>query len=227
MTAVRHHDPHAARHPPHEPQPRRQPPQRVVHPRPPPTPVRVVEHLGLVGGHVHAGRAVGEAGPAGQAQVERLEHVGRAPAVRRQRPRRHLLEQPRPAPGGVALLAGRPVAGAHRRRHPGGRCTSPPRCSARRPPADRRRRPRGRATAHRSRSVGRGRRRSASERQRDPRGCPGSARPSGPTPPSMPGRPRAAPGRTAARAARRAPVRRHAPRSACRRAPRRGRRPPP
>ena len=105
----------AARDPPGAAQPAGQPPEEVVAPRPKPAAVPLVEDLGLVARHVDAGRAVGAAGAAGQAQVERIVDLRRAPAVLRQRPRRHLLEQPRPAAGRVALLAGRAVGRAHER----------------------------------------------------------------------------------------------------------------
>jgi hypothetical protein len=55
--------------------PARQPAQRVVRARAQPAAVALVQHLGLVGGHVHAGRAVPRAALARQAQVQRLVHL--------------------------------------------------------------------------------------------------------------------------------------------------------
>ena len=65
-----------------------QPAHRVVRPRPDASPVVVGEELGLVGGHVDADRAVGLAALAGQAEVQSIAHLGRAPAVVIESPRR-------------------------------------------------------------------------------------------------------------------------------------------
>ena len=108
-------EPRAPRDPPRAPQPVRQPPEQVVAPRPEPAAVVLVEELRLVRRHVDAGRAVRPAAAAGEAQVERLAHVGRAPAVVRERARHELLEQARPAARRVALVAGRAVRGAQQR----------------------------------------------------------------------------------------------------------------
>src|SRR5690348_1328680 len=72
-----------------------------------------MEEFGLVGGHVHAGRALRPAPLAGQAEVERLAHLLAAPAVAHHLPLQHLVEEPGPAARGVPLVAGRPIAGAH------------------------------------------------------------------------------------------------------------------
>ena len=62
---------------------RGQPAHRQVRPRPPPLPPGVVvgEELGLVGRHVHIGRTVGLASLARQAEVQRVTHLGGAPAA--------------------------------------------------------------------------------------------------------------------------------------------------
>ena len=66
-----------------EPGPHRQPAHRPVRGRPRPRPPRVVvmRELRLVRRHVHVDRAVRQAALAGQAQVERVTYLGRAPAV--------------------------------------------------------------------------------------------------------------------------------------------------
>ncbi|RDI21095.1 hypothetical protein DEU38_11536 [Rhodococcus sp. AG1013] len=93
--------------------PQRQPSHRVVGQRTRPVPVVVVEELGLVGGHVDADGAVPFASLAGQAQIQGVADRGRAPAVGDDVPLDHLEQKPCPAAGGVLLLAGGPVAGAH------------------------------------------------------------------------------------------------------------------
>ena len=119
----------SGRHPPGQPQPERQPAQRVVRARPEPPPVVVVQELRLVGGHVDPGRAVRDAAPAGQAEVQRVAHLGRAPALaaKGRRP---------PSPGAGAR--GRAWSAARRRWRgswgtsaptPGGRRSGRPRCS--------------------------------------------------------------------------------------------------
>ena len=78
----------------------------------------VGEELGLVGGHVDVGRAVGLAALAGQAQVERVLDRVAAPAVGDRGVAvavEHLEQQPRPAPGRVLFLQGDLVRGAHDR----------------------------------------------------------------------------------------------------------------
>ena len=90
-----------------------------------------VQDLRLVRGHVDAGRAVRRAALAGQAEVQRLVHLRRAPAAGDERPGDHLLQHPGPAAGGVLLVPGGQVGRAH---HPAGRrsCrpgTCPPRRS--------------------------------------------------------------------------------------------------
>ena len=75
--------------------------------------VVVVQELGLVRGHVDADRAVAAARLAGQAQVERLADLGRAPAVGDQVAADHLEQQPGAAARRVLLLAGGLVARAH------------------------------------------------------------------------------------------------------------------
>ncbi len=89
--------------------PRGQPPQRVVRRRAQPPAVGLVQHLGLVGRHVDAGRAVRGAALAGQAQVEGLVHLGRAPVLDRRERAQHLLQGAGAAAGGVLLLPGREV----------------------------------------------------------------------------------------------------------------------
>ena len=77
--------------------------------------VLLVQRLGLVRRHVHAGRAVRRAALAGQAQVERLgdRRVGEP---LHQRPVDRLLEHPGAAAGGVLLVAGGEVRRAHHAR---------------------------------------------------------------------------------------------------------------
>ena len=101
------------RQPADEAQPPRQRAHRVVRGRARPAPVALGQELGLVGGHVHADRAVALAALARQAQVQRLGDLVGPPAVRDHLAVRHLEQQPRAAAGGVLLLAGRPVARAH------------------------------------------------------------------------------------------------------------------
>ena len=70
-----------ARGPGGEGGPAGQPAERVVGRRAQPAAVGLVQDLGLVGGHVDAGRAVGRAALAGQAQVERLARPRVTPAA--------------------------------------------------------------------------------------------------------------------------------------------------
>ena len=77
--------------------------------------VLLVQCLGLVRRHVHAGRAVRRAALAGEAEVERLgdRRVGEP---LHQRPVDRLLEHPGSAAGGVLLVAGGEVGRAHHAR---------------------------------------------------------------------------------------------------------------
>ena len=81
--------------------------------RPQTSPVVVVQELGLVGGHVHARRALRDAAATGEAEVERLAHLPGPPALLGQAAGHHLLEEPGAATGGVLLLARGPEARAH------------------------------------------------------------------------------------------------------------------
>src|ERR1041385_5449422 len=80
---------------------------------PEPALVVLVQELRLVGGHVDADRAVAGARLAGQAQIEGVAHLCRAPAVLNRLAPHQLLEQAGPAPGGVVLLPRGPVTGTH------------------------------------------------------------------------------------------------------------------
>src|SRR6185503_13834534 len=71
------------------------------------------EELGLVGGHVGVRGAVARAALAGEAPLEGLAHVVAAPAFGDELAAQHLLQQPRAAARGVALLARAAVARAH------------------------------------------------------------------------------------------------------------------
>ena len=115
-------------------QPSRQPAQRVVGGGPQPAPVVVVQELRLVRGHVDAHRAVAAAALAGQAQVERVVDLGRAPAVvisspasiscsSRARPRVESCSSPVARKDGHITAAGAGAVGAAlgRRRRSGGR----------------------------------------------------------------------------------------------------------
>lgn len=62
-----------------QPCPPGKPSQGVVRSRPQPAPVALVQHLGLVGGHVDAGGAVGGAALAGQTEVQGLVYLRRPP----------------------------------------------------------------------------------------------------------------------------------------------------
>ncbi len=95
-----------------QPQPLRQPAEGVVRARADPAGVRAVQHLGLVGGHVGAGRAVAGARLAAQAEVQRPVHLGCGPAAV-DPAGEHLLQRAGPAAGGVLLLPGGQVGGAH------------------------------------------------------------------------------------------------------------------
>src|SRR5690606_9468460 len=77
-----------------------------------PAAVAAVGDLGLVRGHVDAGRAVGAARLAGQAQVERLLDLGGVPAAH-ERAVGELLQHAGAAAGGVLLVPGREVGRAH------------------------------------------------------------------------------------------------------------------
>ena len=99
--------------PVHQPEPARQPAQRVVRHRAPPPGVALGQELALVGGHVHADRAVPLAALAGQAQVERAGHVVGVGGVHPGPAAGELEQQPGPAAGGVLLVPGGPEAGAH------------------------------------------------------------------------------------------------------------------
>src|SRR5690606_25486698 len=98
------------------PRPHRQPAHAVVVGGPDPARVVVGEELGLVGGHVHPHRAVVLAALAGQAEVEGVVDGGGVPAVGDRGVGvavQHLEQQPGAPAGGVLLLAGGPVGGAH------------------------------------------------------------------------------------------------------------------
>ncbi len=99
--------------PRHHPEPHRQPPHRVVRGRTAPPGVVVVEELRLVRGHVDLHRAVRPAALAGQAQVQRVPDLGRAPAVGHDLTGEHLVQQPGTPTRGVLLLARRPEGRAH------------------------------------------------------------------------------------------------------------------
>ncbi len=100
------------RHPAGQPGPPVDEGDRVVAARAQPALVVVREELGLVGRHVDVDRALVLAGLAGQAQLEGLGDVVVAPTAELV-PAEHLEEHPGPSPGGVLLLPGRHVAGAH------------------------------------------------------------------------------------------------------------------
>ena len=73
----------------------------------------LVEELGLVRRHVDVDRAVVGAALAGQAQVQRVVDLPRLPPVGDDVALQHLEQQPGAAAGGVLLLLGDLVAGAH------------------------------------------------------------------------------------------------------------------
>ena len=73
-----------------------------------------MQEIGLQPGHVHAGRTLGLAGLAGQAEVQRLEDAVFRLPLRGQPPVEQRAQQVRPAPGGVLLLLGGHERGAHR-----------------------------------------------------------------------------------------------------------------
>ena len=75
--------------------------------------VVVGKELGLVGGHVYVGGALGFAGLAGEAEVEGLVDLLVAEAVFEDVALEHLPEEVGAAAGGVLLFAGGHVAGAH------------------------------------------------------------------------------------------------------------------
>ena len=87
--------------------------------RPDAAPVPPVQRLRLVGRHVDAGRAVGRAALARQAQVEHVVQRGGPPAVRPEPAADDLLQHPGPPARGVLLLTGRQVGGAHDAARPG------------------------------------------------------------------------------------------------------------
>ena len=101
-----------------EPSPARQPAQRVVVARPQPSLETLVGDTRLIGGHVDAGGAVAGASLARQAQVQCLGHLRGSPSIGDEGAVDHLLQRPGPAPGGVLLVTGGLIAGAH---HPAGR----------------------------------------------------------------------------------------------------------
>ena len=96
-----------------QPRPAGQPAEGVVRRRTQLAAVRTVQHLRLVLRHVDAGRAVRRARLAGQAEVERLVHLGRRPAAADERAVRHLLQHARAAAGRVLLVPRRQVGRAH------------------------------------------------------------------------------------------------------------------
>ena len=73
----------------------------------------LAQELGLVAGHVDVDRAVGLAALARQTQVQGLADLRRPPAALDDLAGGHLEQQASPAAGGVLLLPGYPVAGAH------------------------------------------------------------------------------------------------------------------
>ena len=73
----------------------------------------LVEELRLVGRHVDIDGAVVRAALACKAEVERLHHLVRLPAGGDDLALQHLEQEPRTAAGGVHLLAGSHVRGAH------------------------------------------------------------------------------------------------------------------
>ena len=73
----------------------------------------VGKEFGLVGGQVHAHRAVALAAFAGETQIQRLFHGLVAPAVPDHVALRHLPEQVGAAAGGVLFFAGHAKAGTH------------------------------------------------------------------------------------------------------------------
>ena len=99
--------------------PRREPgdlvdqPERVGVARAEPVLPAVVEELRLVGGHVDVDRAVVRAALAREAEVERLHHLVRLPAVGDDLAFEHLEQETRAAAGRVHLLARRHEGRAH------------------------------------------------------------------------------------------------------------------
>ncbi len=91
-----------------------QEPQGIHRPGAQPAGVVVVEELGLVGGHVHLGRAVDGAALAREAQVQRIAHVAAAPGGRGRLALEHLDEQLRAATRRVPLVARDAERRAHR-----------------------------------------------------------------------------------------------------------------
>ncbi len=71
------------------------------------------EELGFVGGHVHRDRALGLAGFATEAKVEGLVNSLALEAFGAQRSGEHLPQKAGAAAGGVLLVAGGAIAGAH------------------------------------------------------------------------------------------------------------------
>ncbi len=97
--------------------PLRQPAETVVTDGPSPSPVGLVQHFGFEGRHVDAGRAVGQASLARQAQIECFVYLRRLPRLVDEVPVEHFLQRPGTPAGGVLLLAGREEGRAH---HPTG-----------------------------------------------------------------------------------------------------------
>ncbi len=97
-----------------QPGPERQVTHRVVRRRAQPPRVVVVQELGLVRRHVDADRAVALARLAGQAEIQRVAHLGRPPAVGDEVAADQLEQQPGSPARRVLLLAGDLVARAHR-----------------------------------------------------------------------------------------------------------------
>ena len=108
-----HHPVDQGRERSHGPRQLREEPERVVRARPQPSPVGLVEDLGLVRRHVRAGRAFAAARLARQAQVERLGDGGGVPGGGEQIAGDHLLEHPRPTPRRMLLIP----CGLERRAH--------------------------------------------------------------------------------------------------------------
>src|SRR6478752_7083978 len=95
-------------------------PERVRVTRAEPVLPAMVEELRLVGGHVDVDRAVVRAALAREAEVERLHHLVRLPAVGDDLPVEHLEQETRAAAGRVHLLARRHEGRAHDVYAPGG-----------------------------------------------------------------------------------------------------------
>src|SRR5665213_1242239 len=79
----------------------------------PPVLIMVLEELGLPCGNVHIGGALGFAGLAGEAEVQRVMNLLVLPAVADNAAFQHLPQQVRAAARGVLLLTRCHVAGTH------------------------------------------------------------------------------------------------------------------